>query len=183
MEFLFGFPGTLEFLTDVESNILILEVAPNNFVNPKPSPLTPGDEFSFSSFFLQKGTFSMCKSTWLEFFKMGFNNQSLLFVGLPILACILCQVKSRFVIPRKKAEMKERHHKKKCAEQRRGEMGKGIGGSRSLFLTKISILSAPCGWEQNYVNLFPAYYSPQHSRCDCVKPGPGSVSRSNHFEA
>ena len=54
--------------------------------------------------------------------------------------------------------------------QRRGEMGKGIGGNRSLFLTKISILSAPCGLEQNYVNLFPAYYSPQHSRCDCVNP-------------
>ena len=30
--------------------------------------------------------------------------------------------------------------------QRRGEMGK----NRSLFLTKISILSAPCGWEQNF---------------------------------
>ena len=49
-------------------------------------------------------------------------------------------------------------------------MGKGIGGNRSLFLTKISIPSAPCGWEQNYLNLFPAYYSPQHWRFDCVKP-------------
>ena len=70
---------------------------------------------------------------------------------------------------------------RKKAEKRRD--GKGYRGESITFLTKISIFSAPRGWEQNYLHLFPAYYSPQHSRCDCVKPGPDSVSLSNHFEA
>ena len=79
------FPGTLKFLSDVESDILILEVAPNNFVNPKPSPLTPGDAFSFSSFFSKKER-SLCANLrgW-NFSRWVSTTSRYFFIGLPIL--------------------------------------------------------------------------------------------------